>query len=76
MLGLEQGTTWSVPPLFGQHAAELTVDLDQFALGGERSWTRTALALRDQYGPFVLAYLETIVRIADWRASAGQEVAK
>ena len=33
-----------------------------------------ALALRDQYGPFVLAYLETLVRISDWRASAGMEV--
>ena len=55
---------------------ELTVDLEQFALGGERSWTRTALALRDRYGPFVLAYLETVVRIADWRASAGMELAR
>jgi CRISPR-associated endonuclease/helicase Cas3 len=45
------------------------VDIDQFALGGERSWTRTALGLRDRYGPFLLAYLETLVRIADWRAS-------
>ena len=55
-------------------AAELTVDLDQFSLGGDRSWTRTRLALRDRYGPFVLAYLETLVRVADWRASAGAEV--
>jgi hypothetical protein len=24
--------------------------------------------LLDRYGPFVLAYLETVVRIADWRS--------
>ena len=51
------------------------MDLDQFSLGGDRSWTRTALGLRDRYGPFVLAYLEAVVRIADWRASAGLEAA-
>jgi hypothetical protein len=27
------------------------------------------LRLRDRFGPFVLAYLETLVRMADWRAS-------
>ena len=74
LLGLEQDATHSVPPLLGQHGGELTVDLNQFTLGGERSWTRAALALRDRYGPFVLAYLETVVRVADWRASGGMEV--
>jgi len=52
------------------------VGLEQFRLGGEHSWTRAALGLRDRFGPFVLAYLETIVRVADWRASAGSELAR
>jgi CRISPR-associated endonuclease/helicase Cas3 len=76
LLGLADGAAVDIPPLLGHPAVELTVDLDQFRLGGERSWTRTALGLRDRYGPFLLAYLETIVRIADWRASAGMEVAR
>jgi CRISPR-associated endonuclease/helicase Cas3 len=75
LLGLEHGTTWPVPSLLGQPAAALTVDLEQFSLGGPRSWTRTALSLRDSCGPFVLAYLEMVVRVADWRASAGTELA-
>jgi hypothetical protein len=30
--------------------------------------------LLERYGPFVLACLETVVRIADWRASGGREL--
>jgi CRISPR-associated endonuclease/helicase Cas3 len=74
ILGLEQGTTAAIPPILGRPAASMTVDLGQFEFGGDRSWTRTALALRDRYGPFVLAYLEAIVRVADWRASKGLAV--
>lgn len=37
--------------------------------GGKRSWVSLACGLRDAHGPFVLAYLEALVRIADWRAS-------
>jgi CRISPR-associated endonuclease/helicase Cas3 len=74
ILGLEHGTTTNVPGMLGKPASTLTVDLDQFQLGGDRSWTRTVLALRDKYGPFVLAYLETLVRVADWRASGGKKL--
>ncbi|MGW2254727.1 type I-G CRISPR-associated helicase/endonuclease Cas3g [Kitasatospora sp. NPDC001660] len=36
------------------------------------TWTEQALSLRDRpdLGPFRLAFLETLVRVADWRASA------
>jgi CRISPR-associated endonuclease/helicase Cas3 len=73
LLGLRHGSATSLPAILGYSTPDLKVDLEQFALGGERSWTRTVIGLRDQYGPFVLAYLETLVRIADWRASAGAE---
>jgi CRISPR-associated endonuclease/helicase Cas3 len=36
------------------------------------SWTERTRALLDQYGPFKLAWLEALLTIADWRASAGE----
>jgi CRISPR-associated endonuclease/helicase Cas3 len=51
----------------------LTLTLECMELGGEKpSWAEDAYALRDdpQLGPFRLAYLEALVRIADWRASS------
>ena len=72
VLGLEEGTTTAIPAVFGRPPAELVIDLDQFRFDDDRSWTRTAHTLLGRYGPFVLAYLETIVRIADWRASAAE----
>lgn len=74
ILGLEQGDTSSIPAMLGQPASALTVDLAQFRFGGDYSWTRTVLDLRDKYGPFTLAYLETLVRVADWRASGGKDL--
>jgi len=72
ILGLDHGATTSIPAMLGHPPSTLTVDLDQFHPGAGRSWTRTVLGLRDRYGPFVLAYLETLVRMADWRASGGK----
>jgi CRISPR-associated endonuclease/helicase Cas3 len=74
ILGLEQGTTSDIPSLLGQPPTTLTVDLGQFLPDGDRSWTGTALALVDKYGPYILTYLETVVRMADWRASGGREL--
>ncbi len=70
LLGLTHGDVITWPGLLNQPAGEMTVDIGQFSFGGQRSWTRTALKLRNRYGPFQLAYMETLVRIADWRASA------
>jgi len=39
------------------------------------SWLERALALRDQHGPFRVAFLEALLRIADWRASAREREA-
>ncbi|MBN1854709.1 MAG: CRISPR-associated helicase Cas3' [Pirellulales bacterium] len=57
----------------GQMTPEVTVDLSLMELGedeqGRPSWLARVLKLRDEYGPFRLAYLETLVRIADWHGS-------
>jgi CRISPR-associated endonuclease/helicase Cas3 len=74
ILGLTQGATSDIPPILGQQAATLTVDLGQFRQDGARFWAGTVAGLLDRYGPFTLAYLETVVRVADWRASGGREL--
>jgi CRISPR-associated endonuclease/helicase Cas3 len=38
-----------------------------------KSWTAQALDLLEEYGPFRLAFLETLIRVADWRASENLE---
>jgi CRISPR-associated endonuclease/helicase Cas3 len=72
--GLRQGATSAVPPMLGQPATTLTVDLDQFLPDGDSPWTRTVHGLLDRYGPFILAYLEALVRISDWRASGNRDL--
>jgi CRISPR-associated endonuclease/helicase Cas3 len=72
--GLRQGVTTALPAMLGQPATTLTVDLAQFKPDGNSSWTHTVHGLLDRYGPFVLAYLEALVRISDWRASGGREL--
>ncbi len=60
----------------GEHSQALTLKLGLMELGeGEQgaSWTERTLKLLDDHGPFRLAWLETLVRLADWRASAEEQ---
>ena len=60
----------------GEHIPNTKLNLSLMELGeGEqgRSWTARTLALLEQHGPFRLAWLETLVRLADWRASAAEQ---
>ena len=73
--GLEHGATSDIPPVLGLASSTLTVSLGQFGAGDTSSpWYQTAARLLERYGPLRLAYLETIVRVADWRASGGREL--
>lgn len=73
-LGVADGETWPgcTTPVGALPMSAL--DLTIFALGRDDglSWTARATALRDRadLGPFRLAFLEAMVRLADWRASA------
>lgn len=49
------------------------LSLDCIGLGESKhgeSWTARAIALLEEHGPFKLAFLETLIRIADWHGSA------
>ena len=76
VLGIDEGDEFPAVALAGTDLAPTTLSLDPVRMGrspdGTPSWSERALALRDRddLGPFRLAYLEAIVRLADWRASA------
>lgn len=62
----------------GQTTPETTLRLDLMQLGeGAQgpSWTTRTLRLLKALGPFRLAYLEALVRVADWRASRREQEA-
>lgn len=63
-------------PLLGQTVEDVggpRVDLSPFRGDGD-SWSKAAMELLEQFGPFRLAYAETLVRMADWRASGHLDV--
>jgi CRISPR-associated endonuclease/helicase Cas3 len=59
-----------------ERSAAITLDLRMMELGDGShgpSWSARALKLLDDLGPFRLAWLESLVRLADWRASAEEQ---
>ncbi|MGF1432178.1 CRISPR-associated endonuclease Cas3'' [Kitasatospora sp. LaBMicrA B282] len=70
LLGVEDGDrTPEVVLSTGERFAPQVLRTDAFRPDGQ--WTARATALRDRadLGPFRLAYLESLVRLADWRSS-------
>lgn len=63
-------------PALGQQETRLSLACMELGRGQHGdSWLQRTLTLLDTLGPFRLAYLETLLRVADWRASAEQDEA-
>ena len=76
--GVWDGDTLPATWLAEIETPALTLDLDLMQLGdGEHgpSWSARTEALLTVWGPFRLAWLEALVRIADWRASNAEDEA-
>jgi CRISPR-associated endonuclease/helicase Cas3 len=78
-LGVHQGDRVPAPFTKIDLGADLTITSQELSLAcmglgdgaqGEASWTAQAIGLLETHGPFKLAFLETLIRIADWRGSA------
>jgi CRISPR-associated endonuclease/helicase Cas3 len=75
--GVWQGDQLPAVPLpDGGQLPRVTLDLSVMQLGAQvvhgvtvDSWVMGVVRLLEELGPFRLAYLETLVRVADWRAS-------
>lgn len=75
--GIHEGDALPALDFDGEHSADITLKLALMEIGlGEQgpSWSERALRLLDRFGPFRLAWLETLVRLADWRASATEQL--
>lgn len=80
-LGIHDGEVLPAVDVPGVRVPETTLDLSVMAMGsgreGNSSWAQRAITLRDRpdLGPFRLAFLEALVRLADWRASEKADLA-
>lgn len=75
--GIHEGDLLPALEFDGDHSNAITLKLALMEIGlGEQgpSWSERALRLLDQHGPFRLAWLETLVRLADWRASSAEQL--
>jgi CRISPR-associated endonuclease/helicase Cas3 len=74
--GVWEGDTLPALSFDGERCAETALRLALMEMGeGEHgpSWAARTLKLLGEYGPFRLAWLESLVRMADWRASAAEQ---
>ena len=74
--GIRQGDCLPSMTVGDRSLPQTTLQLDLMRMGDGpqgRSWTARAQSLLSEYGPFYLAWLETLVRIADWRASRREQ---
>lgn len=74
--GIWEGERLPALEFDGEHCPETELRLALMELGeGEQghSWGERTLGLLAAHGPFRLAWLETLVRLADWRASAAEQ---
>lgn len=75
--GVHEGDMLPALEFDGEHSTATTLKLALMEIGlGDQgpSWSERALRLLDRLGPFRLAWLETLVRLADWRASAAEQL--
>lgn len=75
--GIHEGDLLPALAFDDERSSAITLNLALMEIGlGEQgpSWGERALRLLEQFGPFRLAWLETLVRIADWRASSAEQL--